>query len=89
MRDGKKDLTWSGDRGSVAGMNEIVFEVREDEVDGGFTASAVGAGIHTQGDTAEELRRNIREAVETFFDETMICPRTIRLQFVRNEVLAA
>ncbi len=31
-------------------MSEIIFEVTEDEVDGGYSASAVGYGIHTQGD---------------------------------------
>ena len=29
-------------------MTEIIFEVTEDEVDGGYSASAVGYGIHTQ-----------------------------------------
>ncbi len=32
-------------------MNEIIFEVREDEVDGGFVATALGHAIATQGDT--------------------------------------
>ena len=30
-------------------MKEIIFEVREDEVGGGYTASALGYGIHTPG----------------------------------------
>ena len=54
----------------------LVFEVAQDEMDGGFSASAVGYGIHTQGDTAEELRRNIREAVECYFDDEMRRPAT-------------
>ena len=29
---------------------EIIFAVSEDEVDGGYTASALGYGIHTAGD---------------------------------------
>ena len=29
-------------------MTEIIFEVTEDEVDGGYSASALGHGIHTQ-----------------------------------------
>lgn len=29
-------------------MSEIIFEVTEDEADGGYTASALGYGIHTQ-----------------------------------------
>ena len=39
---------------------EIIFEVSEDELDGGYSASALGFGIHTQGETLDELRRNVR-----------------------------
>ena len=69
-------------------MTEIIFEVSEDGVDGGFTASALGVGIHTQGDTLEELRANVKEAVDCYFDETMEAHKVIRLHFVRDEVLA-
>jgi predicted RNase H-like HicB family nuclease len=68
-------------------MIEIIFEVHEDEADGGYTASALGYGIHTQGDTLEELRAMVREAVQCYFDESMETPRIIRLHFVRDEVL--
>jgi predicted RNase H-like HicB family nuclease len=68
-------------------MTEIIFEVREDEVDGGFTASALGVAIHTEGDTIEELRANVKEAVNCYYDETMVAPKIIRLHFVRDEVL--
>lgn len=69
-------------------MTEIIFDVREDEVDGGYTASALGVGIHTQGETLEELRIHGKEAVDCYFDETMVAPKVIRLHFVRDEVLA-
>ena len=69
-------------------MTEIIFDVREDETDGGFTASALGHGIHTEGDTLAELRANVKEAVEAYFDETMEAPKIIRLHFVRDEILA-
>jgi len=69
-------------------MSEIVFEMREDEVDGGYTANALGYGIHTQGDTVEELRAMVKDAVRCYFDETMEAPKIIRLHFVRDEVLA-
>ncbi|MEK0446850.1 MAG: hypothetical protein RLZZ399_2171 [Verrucomicrobiota bacterium] len=69
-------------------MKEIIFEVREDEVDGGYTAAALGYGIHTQGDTLEELRAMVRDAVDCYFEETEESPRVIRLHFVRDEVLA-
>ena len=75
-------------RKGVPSMSEIIFEVREDEVDGGYTANALGYGIHTQGDTVEELRAMVKDAVRCYFDETMEAPKIIRLHFVRDEVLA-
>ena len=68
-------------------MMEIIFEVREDEVDGGYTASALGFGIHTEAESMDELRANVREAVDCYFDETQPAPKLIRLHFVRDEVL--
>ena len=49
--------------------DEIIFDVRVDEVDGGYAASALGVGIHTQGETPEEVRTNVREAVACYYDE--------------------
>ena len=69
-------------------MSDIIFEVREDEVDGGYNAMALGYGIHTQGDSIEELRSMVKDAVSCYFDETMEAPLMIRLHFVRDEVLA-
>ncbi len=69
-------------------MKEIIFEVLEDEADGGYTASALGYGIHTEADTIEDLRRNVKEATECYFDRAEDVPRVIRLHFVRDEVLA-
>ena len=68
---------------------EIIFEVGEDEVDGGYSASALGFGIHTQGDSMDDLRRNVREAVDCYFDDDADRPRLIRLHYVRDEVLVA
>ena len=68
-------------------MSELIFEVTEDEVDGGYSATAIGYGIHTQGDSMEEIRKNVREAVDCYFDETMNRPGIIRLHFVHDEVL--
>ncbi|MYA43812.1 MAG: type II toxin-antitoxin system HicB family antitoxin [Rhodospirillaceae bacterium] len=59
---------------------EIIFEVSEDELDGGYSASALAFGIHTEGDTLDELRRNVREAVDCYFDDSMSRPRLIRLR---------
>jgi predicted RNase H-like HicB family nuclease len=68
-------------------MSEIIFEVREDEADGGYIASALGYGIHTQGETLAELRAMVKDAVHCYFDESMQQPAIIRLHFVRDEVL--
>ena len=67
---------------------EIIFEVTEDEVDGGYSATALGYAIHTQGVSVDEIRRNVKEAVDCYFDESMPRPRLIRLHFVRDEVPA-
>jgi hypothetical protein len=68
-------------------MKELIFEVLEDPA-GGFTASALGHGIHTQGETEEDLKEQIRDAVDCYFDESSQIPPVIRLHFVRNELMA-
>jgi predicted RNase H-like HicB family nuclease len=70
-------------------MSEIIFEVREDEIDGGYTATALGYGIHTQGETLEELRSMVKDAVNCYFDEALESPKIIRLHIVRDEIMAA
>jgi predicted RNase H-like HicB family nuclease len=69
-------------------MSEIIFDVREDESEGGYIATALGYGIHTQADTMEELRERVKEAADCFFDDAMDAPKVIRLHIVRDEVLA-
>jgi len=65
---------------------ELVFEVTQ-EADGGFCAECLTEAILTQGDSWEELRANVREAVAAhFFDGQK--PRTVRLHMIRDEVLA-
>ena len=71
----------------TASLSEITFEVSEDDIDGGYSASALGYGIHTEGETIDEVRSNVREAVECYFDEGEARPGRIRLHFVRDEVL--
>jgi len=71
-------------------MSEIIFEVQEDSVDGGYVATALGHAIATQGDTLEELREMVRDAVQCHFGDGAPgpMPKLIRLHFVRDEVLA-
>jgi predicted RNase H-like HicB family nuclease len=47
-------------------MKELVFQVTQ-EADGGFTAEALGESIFTQADSWDELRANVREAVQGFY----------------------
>ena len=68
---------------------EIIFEVQEDGVDGGFNARALGHDIFTQGDTVEEVRTMVKDAVACHFGSDAERPRVIRLHFVRDEVLTA
>jgi predicted RNase H-like HicB family nuclease len=68
-------------------VNEIIFEVREDETDGGFVARALGHSIVTQADTLEELRANVRDAIRCHFEEDQ-APRVIRLHRVLDEVFS-
>ena len=70
-------------------MSEIIFEVGEDEVDGGYWARALGHSIYTQGETWDDLRAMVKDAVECFFENAAERPKIIRLHFVRDEVLAA
>ena len=72
-------------------MSEIIFEVREDELDGGFVAVALGHSIATQGDSMDELRLMVKDAVRCHFGDGAAgeAPHVIRLHFVRDEVLTA
>jgi predicted RNase H-like HicB family nuclease len=65
---------------------EVVFSVTQ-EADGGFVAECLSHDIFTEGDTWDELRGNVKEAVAGyFFDQAK--PSAIRLHLVRDEVLA-
>lgn len=68
-------------------MNEIIFLVEEAD-EGGYTARALGESIFTEGGDLDEVRRNVREAVDCHFDAGRK-PQIIRLHFVRDEVLPA
>ena len=68
-------------------MTEIIFLV-EQALEGGYTAKALGESIFTEGDSLEEVRANIRDAVDCHFDPEKK-PKVIRLHFVSEEVLAA
>jgi len=61
-------------------MSELVFEIVQ-EADGGFTAEALGESIFTQADSWDELRANVREAVQAFYFDS-VAPASIRLHLI-------
>ncbi|MBN2081497.1 2-oxoisovalerate dehydrogenase [bacterium] len=65
---------------------ELIIEVLEDE-ECGYRARALGEGIFTHGATLDELRANVRDAVDAYYDGEESRPKIIRLHFVRQEVL--
>lgn len=66
---------------------EIIFIVEEDP-EGGYNAEALGFSIFTQGETIQELKRNIKDALSCYFDKESEIPKIIRLHIVKEEVLA-
>ncbi len=66
-------------------ISELVFEVTE-EAEGGYSAECLTENIFTQGETWEDLRANVKEAVRAFFYDASL-PQRIRLRLVRNDIL--
>ncbi len=71
---------------TVAAEQEVIFLV-EESAESGYEARALGHSIFTEGETLEELKANVQDAVRCHFDEPER-PRLVRLHFVRDEVLA-
>lgn len=67
-------------------MSEVIFIV-EDSDEGGYTAKSLGYSIYTEGETLDELKENIKDAVKCHFDEKEI-PHIVRLHMVKDEVIA-
>lgn len=67
--------------------SEIIFSVSESP-EGGYEAAALGEPIYTSGETMDELRANVRDAVRCHFEEPNR-PQVIRLHLVRDEIIAA
>jgi hypothetical protein len=49
-------------------MNEMFFLV-EEAIEGGYNARAIGESIFTEGDSLDELKANIRDALHCHFNE--------------------
>ncbi len=66
--------------------SEIVFLV-EESAEVGFEAKALGYPIFTEGESLEEVKEAVIDALHCPFDEDE-SPKLVRLHFVRDEVLA-
>jgi predicted RNase H-like HicB family nuclease len=67
-------------------MSEIIFII-ENSDEGGYTAKALGYSIYTEGETLEELKENIKDAVRCHFDAKDL-PHIVRLHMVKDEVMS-
>ena len=67
-------------------MNEIIFIINESP-EGGYEAEALNLSLFTEGETWQELKENIIEAVSCHFDDSV--QRIVRMHFVKDEVLTA
>jgi len=67
-------------------MKEIIFIVEEDP-EGGYTAQALGYSIFTEGESLEELKKNVKDALKCHFEKEEI-PLFIRLHIIKEEKFA-
>ncbi len=65
---------------------ELIFLV-EESLEGGYEAKALGYSIFTEGDTIDEIRKAVRDAVACHFEQEEM-PSFIRLHYVKDEVIA-
>ena len=72
LEEGTEGLSGSGHEE----MTEIIFEVTEDKADGGYSASALGYGVHTQGHSIEEIGANVKGAVDAMTTDSLVGRRS-------------
>ena len=68
-------------------MNQEVIFLIEEAPEGVYTARALGHSIFTEGESVDEIRAAVRDAVCCHFEDRDM-PRVIRLHFVKDEVMA-
>lgn len=61
-------------------MNKEIIVLVEEGAEGGYTAKALGHSTFTEGDTFDDLKKNILDAVDCHF-EGSDKPLMIRLHF--------
>ena len=57
----------------------------EESVEGGYETRALGYSIYTQGETYEEIKTAIRDAVYCHFQKEDL-PQMIRFHFVKDHI---
>ena len=67
-------------------MSELIFEVRDAD-EGGFHARALGQAIFMQGETWDELKANVLEALDVYFDDVAALPTLVQLHYVKDELM--
>jgi predicted RNase H-like HicB family nuclease len=65
---------------------ELIFEIRDAE-EGGYFARALGHAIFTEGESWDELRSNVLEAVELHFEDRQARPRLVQMHYVKDELI--
>lgn len=61
--------------------------VGEEDPEKGYTAQALGYSIFTEGDTLEELKENIKDALKCHFDKKEM-PLFVHLHIIKEEKFA-
>lgn len=68
-------------------MSEVVFDVTREDL-GGYAAECPSENLSVMGQSWEELRGNVKSAVEKHFQDGGVKPTAIRLHLVRDEVIS-
>ena len=70
---------------------QIVIEITHHDATGHYAASALEGRIIAQGDSLDEIRANVKQAVGRYFDATapLVRPKYICMRFLRDEVVPA
>ncbi len=67
-------------------MSEMIFIV-ENSDEGGFTAKSLSCSIYTEGQTLDELKENIKDAIKCHCDAKEI-PHIVHLHIIKDEIMA-
>lgn len=64
-------------------MKELMFLFHKAE-EGGYYAEAVGVGIFAEGETMEDLKQDIKNGIECYYDNSNEAPSLAYLHFVKD-----